>query len=418
MAGEDGDDGVTLLIMAGGPTSSEVERWLTATRLALALDLAERAAEIPAIERIILVTPPGLEPPTTPKLLWEPSPESKPGSEGFHFGQMLWGLIAREGIEALIYFSGGSGALLPAEELEELAARLARAVRRGERLALVNNFYSTDFAALTPATALLELPPPARDNRLGWLLADYGLNPLELERGAATQFDVDTPTDLGVLKLYAAHDPELPGRRTRSLLESLPLGTRPLEAVLDRLTDPEATILVAGRVGAHVWRYLERETACRVRVFSEERGMEALGRAESGPVRSLLGFYLEEIGPERFFTRLAELAELAILDTRVIFAHLGLRLSPADRFYSDLLRPESIQDEVLREFTAAAARAPLPVILGGHSLVSGGLYALVELAWAAARTRIGFLGGSHRYRNHREVGLKWSRSGKGRGRAV
>ena len=373
--------GVTLLIMASGPTvgTAEAERWLTTARLALALDLAERAAEIPAIERIILIAPaealteldPGI-----PKLALEPP------AEEFHFGEALRGLIARWEIETLLYFSGGSGALLTAEELERLAMRLARTARRGERLAMVNNFYSTDFLALTPARALFELPSPGRDNELGWLLADHGFTPLELERNAATQFDVDTPTDLGILKLYAAYTPDLPGRRARALLEGLPLDTCLLEAALDRFTDREAVILVAGRVGAHVWRFLERETACQVRVFAEERGMEALGRAERGEVRSLLGFLLEEVGPRRFFVRLVELAELAIIDTRVIFAHLGLRPTAADRFHSDLMQPAPIQDSVLKEFTAAAAAAPLPVVLGGHSLVSGGLYALVELAWA------------------------------------
>jgi hypothetical protein len=109
--------------------------------------------------------------------------------------------------------------------------------------------------------------------------------------------------------------------------------------------------------------------------------MEAGGRAERGEARSLLGFYLEEVGPRRFFQALGELADLALLDSRVLFAHLGRRPTAADRFWSDLLRPEEVEDPQVREFTSAAKEAPLPVVLGGHSLVAGGLYALVELAW-------------------------------------
>ena len=56
--------------------------------------------------------------------------------------------------------------------------------------------------------------------------------------------------------------------------------------------------------------------------------------------------------------------------------------SAADRFYSDLRQPEKISDPWVRRFTEAAIEAPIPVVLGGHSLVSGGLYALVEAAWA------------------------------------
>ena len=36
----------------------------------------------------------------------------------------------------------------------------------------------------------------------------------------------------------------------------------------------------------------------------------------------------------------------------------------------------------LRDFTRAAVEAPIPVLLGGHSLMSGGLMALNEFAWA------------------------------------
>jgi hypothetical protein len=35
----------------------------------------------------------------------------------------------------------------------------------------------------------------------------------------------------------------------------------------------------------------------------------------------------------------------------------------------------------VRELTRAATQAPVPVLLGGHSLVSGGIMALVQAAW-------------------------------------
>jgi hypothetical protein len=126
---------------------------------------------------------------------------------------------------------------------------------------------------------------------------------------------------------------------------------------------------------------LRRRRPCQARVFSEERGLKASGREERGEGRSLLGFLLEEVGPERFFRTLSKLADLALIDSRVLFAHMRKWPTAQDRFLSDLLRAEEVQDPEIREFTAAAREAPIPVILGGHSLVSGGLYALVELAW-------------------------------------
>lgn len=109
--------------------------------------------------------------------------------------------------------------------------------------------------------------------------------------------------------------------------------------------------------------------------------MEADGRAESGGVRSLLGFYIEEGGCERFFGLLAELGDAAIIDTRVLLAHKRIAASRTDRFLSDARQPDGIGDPFLREFTRAATEARIPVLLGGHALVSGGLMALSEFAW-------------------------------------
>ncbi len=109
--------------------------------------------------------------------------------------------------------------------------------------------------------------------------------------------------------------------------------------------------------------------------------MRTAGREQSGQARSLLGYHLQEVGCERFFQELAELAQAAFIDTRVILAHLKIHPSRADRFLSDLGRHEEINDPFLRQFTEAAAKAPIPVLLGGHSLVAGGLMALIEKAW-------------------------------------
>jgi hypothetical protein len=41
---------------------------------------------------------------------------------------------------------------------------------------------------------------------------------------------------------------------------------------------------------------------------------------------------------------------------------------------------DQVQDPTLRALTAAACRAPIPIVLGGHGVVAGDLYALVEVA--------------------------------------
>lgn len=110
--------------------------------------------------------------------------------------------------------------------------------------------------------------------------------------------------------------------------------------------------------------------------------MRASGRQGRGEVRSLLGFYLDAVGLERFFEALATMAQAVFLDNRAILVHRGLWPSAADRFHSDLRQPAQIQDPFVRALTEAATAAPMPVVMGGHSLVSGGMYALIEAAWA------------------------------------
>jgi hypothetical protein len=48
-----------------------------------------------------------------------------------------------------------------------------------------------------------------------------------------------------------------------------------------------------------------------------------------------------------------------------------------DRFASDLLRPDAIDDPWLRALTASAAGARMPILLGGHTLVGPGMALLL-----------------------------------------
>jgi hypothetical protein len=243
-----------------------------------------------------------------------------------------------------------------------------------------NNMFSADILAFCPALTLDKIPPPARDNYLASSLRfDGGLAGKELPRTAATQLDIDTPTELLILTLHEATPTHL-----RAYLDTLDMDMSSVQRLGRVLTDPNGQLVVAGRVGSHAWSYLERQTACRVRLFSEERGMEADGRADRGEARSLLGFYAQEVGMRRLFDRLAELGDGVILDSRVLVAHANRQPSRVDRFLSDMGRWADIQDPFLRELTYEAAHARAPVLMGGHSLVSGGLMALTEAAWLKA----------------------------------
>jgi len=363
---------VGLLIMTGNTEGSSAERMVAGARRAITCDLVERALASEAFAPIVVSTNDGELARTLDRYPIEI--ELDPPGESFHFGAKLRGLVARYALQKVFYMGGGSGPLLPAVEM----ARIADELHTTDRLLIANNFFSTDFAAFTPAGVLESIDLPEADNDLGWQLGEVaGLPIRELPRTAATQLDVDTPTDLMTLSGHPALGPH-----TRAYLGNLDLDTSHIQRAMRHLVDRDAEVLVAGRVSATTWAYLERETACRVRVFAEERGMRVSGRQTRGQARSVLGYLLDQVGCERFFAILGEMSQAIFLDSRVLFAHRKLWPDAADRFASDLRQPEAIADPFVRDLTVAAMNAPLPVVLGGHSLVAGGLYALVETAWA------------------------------------
>ena len=364
-----------LVVFYGGRGDSPVERTVDDARLAAALDLAEASSlggsglsltgEGSGVERIILVTD---EPDLAVDL---PGLEVDFSAEPFHFGQRMADVVRRRQLGSVIYAGAGSVPLFAADDFREVASRLARGV------IVTNNSFSSDMVAF-PANerALAAVERVERDNALARAFNEAGLPVEELPRTVASQMDIDSPSDLLVLALTGAG-----GTRLRKHLAGLALNTAAYERTLALFTDRASQIVVAGRVGSHSWAYLERETACRVRLFAEERGMEADGRAEAGAARSLLGFFLESVGLDRFFETLSELGDAAFIDTRVLLAHKRIAASREDRFLSDLGEADSISEPFLRDFTRSALAATIPVLLGGHSLMSGGLMALNEHAW-------------------------------------
>ena len=352
----------TLIVFLGGFGASEAERLVDGARVAATFDAIEAWGR-----RAVLVT----DDPSLQTDLPDVTIDRDDAGD-FHFGRRLAGVVRQNRTESAVYMGGGSVPLFGAAEFAEVASRLEQGGT------VTNNAFSSDLVAFPVSERTLDvLEGVQRDNALARALKeDAGLDVQALERTLATQFDIDTPTDLCVLALTGDGGPRL-----QAYVASLDPDLGRYRAVLPLFLDQAKQLLVAGRVGTHAWAYLERETACRVRLFAEERGMEADGRASDGSARSLLGFYLEAVGLERFFETLAELGDAAFIDTRVLLAHNRIDASREDRFLSDLGRCEDISDPFLRDFTRAALEAPVPVLLGGHSLMSGGLMALNEHAW-------------------------------------
>lgn len=350
----------------GGP--SELELRLDAVRIAIAASVLRRAGEA-GFGPLIAVA----RDPEAVQLFRAAGAEAIPErTDPFHLGTELATLVRERGLERICAIGAGAGALLTVDELRSMREEL----EASEGLVLSNNYYSADLVAFTPANALEAIALPATDNPLPRLLhQEAGLRSKQLARSAATLLDVDTPADATVLVRHPDCPPELRGLRTWEP----ELGGR-IDSLMQLITTAERELLVAGRVGAPVWTYLESQTACRVRMLAEERGMQAAGRDADCSARTALGFLYEATGPIEFFARMAELGDGMLFDSRVLFAHLGWHPGAAERFASDLFDVDRAGPE-LGAFTEAARDARIPLLLGGHTLVSGVLWTIVEAAW-------------------------------------
>jgi hypothetical protein len=274
--------------------------------------------------------------------------------------------------------------------------------------ALANNRYSADVVTISRAADLAGLPPLPADNALPrWLEERAGVAVADLRSHWRLGVDIDTPLDLLMLGL---------GGPLAGTAATAPLIGERLAALSEVLTNRRAELLVAGRVSATTLRWLESGVACRVRALVEERGLRAASRlAQSGattgsrPPRSVLGELLDRDGPESLARTVARLADAAVIDTRVLLAHrhgadeapssaapsLAAASPPAawpvpeDRFASDLLLPATIADRWLRALTESAIASDVPILLGGHTAVNGGLRLHAARARLAARASAG-----------------------------
>ncbi len=305
------------------------------------------------------------------------------------FGARLRRLAEAAGTPGIVVL--GSGAMALARPTD-YGAFVAAAASEGPGV-LANNRFSADVVAVAGASVLRDLPDLPADNALPrWLEEVGGYRVDDLRGRARLGIDLDLPADVvlagGALPAAAAGSP-LPAR---------------LDALRSVLSDRRAELMIAGRTSSGTLVALERRAACRVRALVEERGLRAASRLAQAPDEaaiasapaaarasapaarppaSLLGLLLDRDGPEGLGRLLARLGDAAVVDTRVLIAHrLGADEAgwppPEDRFASDLLLPERVGDPWLRALTAAAMAAPIPVLLGGHTLVGPALRLMAE----------------------------------------
>ncbi len=358
---------ISAVVFEGSGTGSDVEEIMVAIRHAALLDNLQKMKDVSALGSIYLHTNRPELAPKAKKMGAQVFLNTQAPSS-FHFGKQLQETIANNNIERVICLNGASCPLITVQELKAICKKL----QDSNNIVLANNIQSADLVAFTVPTNIEQAQLPATDNSLAMVLRDsLGLKMELLPQTLGLLFDIDTPTDILVLGSgpYA-------GPYTRKVINDCKLDYRKIDEAKNILKDEYRDIALIGRVGAPIIERLNSVLKLRLRVFSEERGMKALGRIDENKVISLLGLLIDHIDPDQFFSYLSQVADCAFIDSRVLMYHNKYKISDRNRFLSDLGRWERIGHPWLRSFTRAAENCSIPIILGGHSLVSGSLWAL------------------------------------------
>ena len=360
------DKDPTLIILHGGQGTGEAERLMAEAKIEVARKNTLYALAA-GFSRVIIST-------DTPDYFMglgdnvSVAPNQKKGRVDFQ--DLVYSLIEGFSITLPVLMGSGAVPLLEIQGFKEIIQKF----KTPAPFVITNNFFSSDLIGWQPIDAFKKIGDVKRDNNLPRLLRDTAnCTPLVLSKSISTQFDLDTPADLCVLTLWEKTSQGL--RKQTQPNDLLPL--QQYRKAMPAFCNSEAEIAILGRVGSNVWQYLEQETACRIRIISEERGLTASERK----ARSIAGYLLEEIGPSRFIQMIETLGDVIVIDTRVLIEHLNLKTTREERFQSDLMAYQKISNSLLGELTEAAVKSKKPILLGGHNLVSNGLIGLSEQAW-------------------------------------
>ena len=360
---------VSAVIFEGSQPKSKVEEMMVRVRQAALLDNLEKMNHVPSLDRIYLYTNrPELVDPA--KNLGAEVSLNSTAADDFHFGRELQAAIKEHDLDRVFCLNGAGSPLIKIEEINMICHKLLNS----EQFVYTNNTQSVDLIAFTVPEEIERVELPAMDNSLAMTLRDQlGLSMELMPHTLGLLFDIDTPSDLLVLGAGP-----FAGPHTRAALKSLDFNYENLDQAKAVLQEEYEDIVLIGRVGAPIIERLNALLKLRLRVFSEERGMKSLGRIESGAVVSLLGLLIDHAGLETFFNYLARVARCAFIDSRVLMYHYHYDFNDQQRFLSDLGLWQEIEHPWLKEFTRLAVESPIPIILGGHSLISGSLWALTD----------------------------------------
>lgn len=357
--------GVLHVICEGGPRADEPSRELARIRAANVLDLVERFTGLAPAGQVAVYT-------SYPDLARAASALGaavvRTPTADFHFGRTLQDAVRRFRPEAVLALGGGACPLFLPEDF----AFTYRALRQPERIVVANAPGSADMVACNHPHGLLWTELPPIDNSLPRALRALGYRRVLIPNSGRMHFDLDTPTDAVLLRMLSPAGP-----RITPALAELPWRLPALDAAVACLRGDRPHVGLFGRVPSDLLAHLDMAARWRPHVLSEDRGLKAQG-LDGRQVGGLMA----ALGPERLLDAAVGVCDVVFFDTRPLAQ--AWDAGPADRFYSDLGRDDRIGTARLRSFTRRVAASPIPVVLGGHCLVSGGIWMLSQLTHAEA----------------------------------
>lgn len=368
------------IIMLGGMGKDPTETLMRKALEAAATDLAHICHQSDKFAKITILTDSHvktLDGKTTSLQLSHPNATF--GELINQFSQYITGETTNT--DGYIYFGAGSGPLLSTKDIRMLTRLVSEAASNS---CITNNRYSADFFGVRPTDLLESLhPPPISDNSVPTrLIEERGTSIIEIPRSAETQFNIDVPSDLATLSLTEKSGPKLKSfiaQETQLLNQAVKAQWNASQHFLKKNSE----VFIYGRTSSRIWSYLETETACKIRIISEERGLK--GAPKGHQARSFLGYLIQAYGPQEVFCKLLpQFCSAAFVDLIPIIEHMNISCSRNDRFSADLFQHDAIKNKELREIILAITQSPIPIAVGGHSLVSSSLEILNQLVWDVA----------------------------------
>lgn len=377
---------ISAIVFEGGTHDGDISRWMNSVREEMAIGLCERLISVGVFHRVVLCTDrDGLAGRASQRIAeLDVYKFHGTGDVEFHFGERLCEVVKAYGFKSFLYFSGGSGPLMDEEDISSFASTTLTAPYKSlcssARYIVANNAYSSDMFGISGSSCLMGLNGnlPSSDNEFAmWFCMTFDADIVPLPSQMAFQFDVDTPVDALIMSTMEKSSIDTEGMlgfvKNEGLLSALNHMFTKIEMAKAVMKGPGGEFTLIGRVPPSSVSYLNSILKCRIRTFSEERGMRSFKRDVRGEAKSIFASYIKRCGIRNFVNDMSDMTGLAFVDTRVLLSSLGCRLSTEERFASDLLMTDCLKDEMAYELADAFSTSSCNFICGGHCLVSWGV---------------------------------------------